>query len=368
MNLGSEEPLEALASEHFPATHGFTSRVRGRQRDALSFGLRDQSDADLELLERAVGAPVLHSLRQVHGDRVHRAAAQGRHSAPPAADALVIRTPGAAAAIKAADCVPVLLADPVTGAVAGAHAGWRGTVVRVVEKAARALAAEAGAPASRLAAVIGPSIGACCFEVGPEVVSAFAGSGHDVGRFAIHPPDRERPHLDLPLANRLQLLAAGLREESIRDAGLCTRCQPAFHSYRREGPGVGRNWSVVVAAGPAAGNSASRPEGKCERGAAAPRSQEGNDESELAAACRRHAREFRFAARSAGRFGIAAYPKTPEGRVHQQPGGGPGSGSLYATESSASRIWPAHRLSGRFDGGSSNGQKNNGSELCSLPA
>lgn len=245
--LGSVASLEALVSERFPATHGFTCRARNRQPDAPPLGVRDAAEADLDLLERACGIRALHSLRQVHGDRVRIVAARERGADPTTGDALIARSPGTGVAIKAADCVPVLLADPVSGAVAGVHAGWRGTLVRVAEKAVRVLAAQADAPASQLAAVIGPAIRACCFEVGPEVVSAFREHGHDVDRFAIRPGAAGRPHLDLALANRLQLLAAGLREEMIEDTALCTRCQPAFHSYRREGPGVGRNWSVVVA-------------------------------------------------------------------------------------------------------------------------
>ena len=240
-------PIDVLVSEQFPALHGFTCRLRNRQRDALSFGIRDQADTDLDLLERATGAHVLHSLRQVHGNDVRVVNESPRVGHPPTGDVLVTRVPGTGVAIKAADCVPVLLADPVSGAVAGAHAGWRGTLVRVVQKAAHALAAEVGTRPSRLVAVIGPAIRVCCFEVGPEVVSAFTENRHDVDRFVIRPDTGARPHLDLVLANRLQLLEAGLREDAIDDAGLCTRCQPAFHSYRREGPGVGRNWSVVVA-------------------------------------------------------------------------------------------------------------------------
>ncbi len=250
--LGPGEPLEVLVSAGFPARHGFTCRARNRQPGALDLGSRDGMEADLELLERAAGIQAVHALRQVHGNDVQVLRSAARPGAPAVGDALVTRFPGTAVAIKAADCVPVLLADPVSGAVAGAHAGWRGTLVRVVDAAVRALAAEAGAPPSRLRAVIGPAIRACCFEVGPEVVSAFRAAGHDVERFAVRPQAAGRPHLDLVLANRLQLLAAGLPEHTIEDTGLCTRCEPAFHSYRREGPGVGRNWSVVVAGTPTA--------------------------------------------------------------------------------------------------------------------
>lgn len=245
--LGPAEPLEALASIHFPALHGFTCRALTRRENAPLLGVRDSPDADLDLLERAAGVQAVQTLRQVHGNDVQVLRSAARPDTPPVGDALVTSVPRTAAAIKAADCVPVLLADPVSGAVAGAHAGWRGTLVRVVAAAARALAAEAGAPPSRLKAVIGPAIRACCFEVGPEVVSAFREKGHEVDRFALRPRAAGRPHLDLVLANRLQLLAAGLPEDGIEDAGLCTRCQPAFHSYRREGPTVGRNWSLVVA-------------------------------------------------------------------------------------------------------------------------
>lgn len=243
-----EESLEALVSVGFPALHGFTCRIRNREDGSL-LGMREEAEADLDLLARAAGVNALHSMRQVHGDLVRIAAyASRRDPNPPPGDGLIAQAPGSGVAVKAADCVPVLLVDSVSGAVAGVHAGWRGTLARVVRKAARALALEVGAPPSRLAAVIGPSIRACCFEVGPEVVSAFTQDGHDVNPIARKSGSgRARPHLDLPLANRLQLLAAGLREDAIQDAALCTRCHPVFHSYRREGPGVGRNWSVVVA-------------------------------------------------------------------------------------------------------------------------
>ncbi|MXZ61121.1 MAG: peptidoglycan editing factor PgeF [Acidobacteria bacterium] len=245
--LGPGEPLEVLASIRFPARHGFTCRARNRQPNAPLLGVRDGLEADLDLFERAAGVQAVHALRQVHGNDVQVLRSAARPDAPVVGDALVTRTPGTAVAIKAADCVPVLLADPVSGAVTGAHAGWRGTLVRVVDAAVRALAAEAGAPPSRLRAVIGPAIRSCCFEVGPEVVSAFREEGHDVDGFALRPRAAGRPHLDLVRANRFQLLAAGLPEDGIEDTGLCTRCQPTFHSYRREGPAVGRNWSVVVA-------------------------------------------------------------------------------------------------------------------------
>ena len=240
--------IEALVSTRFPILHGFTCRVRNRRPGAPALGVRNELDADLDLLGRVTGVLALHSMRQVHGAAVRVVSGDSGAWTPPESDALVARTPGLAVAVKAADCVPVLLADPLSGAVAGAHAGWRGAVAGVAEAAARTLAREADAPPSRLAAVIGPAIGACCFEVGPEVVTAFADAGLDPTRFTNNPLPGARPRLDLREANRRQLLDAGLDPARIHDAALCTRCHPAFHSYRREGPGVGRNWAFAVAA------------------------------------------------------------------------------------------------------------------------
>ena len=120
----------------------------------------------------------------------------------------------------------------------------------MVGRAASALATLSGSPPSGFYALIGPSIGPCCFETGPEVPAAFAAGGRDPEAIAAPRPanSRARPRpdrswLDLPLDARLRLVAAGLREANISDAGRCTRCGPEFHSFRRDGPGAGRNWS-----------------------------------------------------------------------------------------------------------------------------
>ncbi len=246
--------MRLLAADGFPAPHGFSCRWRSASGGATGgatgtaretdLGRRDEAAADLERFAAAFGSRGFHSLRQVHGRRIHE---PGGAPATPEADGVVVSAPGRGAAIKTADCVPVLLADPDGGAVAGAHAGWRGTCLGVVGAAVRALVRRTGGDPGGLHAVIGPAIGACCFEVGPEVPEAFAAAGRDPARFTAPAPSRRgRPRLDLPLENRLQLVAAGLDPANIRTASLCTRCEPAFHSYRREGPGAGRNWSLVV--------------------------------------------------------------------------------------------------------------------------
>jgi YfiH family protein len=150
------------------------------------------------------------------------------------ADALLENIPGVAIGVKTADCVPVLLADPVKRVVAAIHAGWRGTAAAIVPAAIRSMAAEFGVRPQDLHAAIGPAIGACCYEVGPEVAS----------EFAILTPGRV--HLNLPAMNARQLEAAGVPPRNIWTAADCTRCHPdRYHSFRRDGQSAGRLFSWI---------------------------------------------------------------------------------------------------------------------------
>ena len=178
----------------------------------------------------------LHLLRQVHGCAVRTAPWEGT----PEADASIASQPGLLLGIETADCLPVLLVDPVRRTVGAAHAGWRGTVARVAPAAVAAMV-EAGSRASDLVAALGPSIGACCYEVGPDVEAAF---GPDGARF-FRPGPRGRAHVDVRAANRAQLVAAGLRDEQIHDVLDCTHCTPGYFSYRRDGKGAGRMINYV---------------------------------------------------------------------------------------------------------------------------
>jgi len=170
-------------------------------------------------------------LRQVHGREVvpARAGACGE------GDALRLDRTGVAAAIATADCVPLVIAGGEAAVVV--HAGWRGIVAGVVGAAAATLAAGG----SRFA-WIGPAIGPCCYEVGEEVaerVMVAAGAPE-----AVVARPGERPHLDLHAAVRGQLRAAGIEEVERVEA--CTRCRGEWlWSYRRDGPGAGRNWALL---------------------------------------------------------------------------------------------------------------------------
>ncbi len=201
---------------------------------------------EIAALGRGFGVREVHHLRQVHGNRVRILPDSGEEPA----DGAVLLSSGEAVAVKTADCVPILFHAPASGLVAGAHAGWRGTADGVAARTASALARESGEPAASIVAAIGPAIQPCCFEVGPEVPEAFRKNGWRVPE-AGRNPRSGRPHLDLIRANRDQLLEAGLEEQNIHETGLCTRCGAGFHSYRRDGPGAGRNWSLIVHPGPA---------------------------------------------------------------------------------------------------------------------
>jgi polyphenol oxidase len=158
--------------------------------------------------------------------------AQGRSGILGEGDALLDNTPGSTLAIKTADCVPVLLVDERLRAVAAVHAGWRGTVAKIAPHAVAAMSQRFGSSPADLHAALGPAIGKCCYEVGPEVASHFGAHG--------------RAHIDLIDANRAQLLAAGLPATHIYAANLCTMClAEQFHSYRRGREAAGRMYSFV---------------------------------------------------------------------------------------------------------------------------
>ncbi|HEY8393239.1 MAG TPA: peptidoglycan editing factor PgeF [Thermaerobacter sp.] len=192
--------------------------------------------------------------RQVHGRGVVVAsrAAPWPAEQPPQADALVTTEPGVLLFATFADCVPVFLWGEAGGAgrrcgVALAHAGWRGTVAGVAAAAARRLAAELGTGPEALSALIGPSIGPCCYEVGEPVLSALRAAFpwyEDV----LSPSPRGEPyrHLDLWQANRRILIDAGLRNENISVAGLCTACDTErFYSHRASGGRTGRMAGLI---------------------------------------------------------------------------------------------------------------------------
>jgi YfiH family protein len=214
--------------------------------------LQLSSTAHMAALASSVGAVRVQQVTQVHG-RAHlvvRAGDAAPAGDPPEADLIVSNAPGVAVAVRAADCVPVLIADRESGAVAAVHAGWRGTCARAAPAAVSALRDEFGARPENLVAAIGPSIGVCCYEVGPELVDAFAAAGHErhlIQRWfpSLPPPRGSRTRnplrLDVAGANRDQLVLAGVPEDQIFLSGLCTAMHlDVLTSYRAEKEKAGR--------------------------------------------------------------------------------------------------------------------------------
>lgn len=164
-------------------------------------------------------------------------------------DALVSNAPNILLGVKTADCVPVLMSDARTGAVAAVHAGWRGTLSSIILRALERMSEEFGTQAADVRAAIGPAAGSCCYEVGSEVVEAFQERFTGAGELFI--PTREgHARIDLQRANRNQLMAAGVRAEFIHTAPLCTMCRTdLFFSYRREKSLYGRTGRLMSVIG-----------------------------------------------------------------------------------------------------------------------
>lgn len=245
-----------LSAAGFP--HGFSTREGGVSAppfESLDFALLRDPDALREnqrRLAEAVGFDPsrLHQTMQVHGARVVVANGDPASLVREEADALVAEPKSEnAVAVRVADCVPVLVADPASGRVSAIHAGWRGVTGRVIAAALRTMG---GAPSGFVAA-IGPCIGACCFEVGADVGDQIAAAS-DASVVARRDEARGKAFVDLRRAVRAQLRALGLADASIDDVPSaemhvgCTRCDAArFYSYRRDGDRSGRLVGVIAA-------------------------------------------------------------------------------------------------------------------------
>ncbi len=207
-------------------------------------------------------------------DRIPKASGTvAHHDGHRSGDALLTAEAGILLSVRTADCLPVLLVDPRRRAVGAVHAGWRGALARIVEKSAGEMRRVYGSNLADLVAVLGPSIRACCYEVGQEVVEAFEGQFASSDRFFTPAtsedaarPRRERyplefltmmppghgteavssVHLDLVAVARQQLLAVGVRESNIAVSPYCTACRTdLFYSHRKDGPRAGRMMSVI---------------------------------------------------------------------------------------------------------------------------
>ena len=263
--------------------HGFSTRTGGKTtvyrpgETDLNLGFTNSDDPQHVTENRGLfvsaatgGKDVLGmvTLRQIHSSLVRRVTADDI-STSLKGDGLMTDEPGVLLGIQTADCIPVLVADHKKRAVAAFHAGWRGTLARIVENGVGRMRVEFGSKPENLIASIGPGIGQCCYSVGDEVREQFESQFpyapelfHEVydsdpvkekypmlfltARAPGHSDLGPSMHLDLVEANRRQLLAAGLKKGSIFVTGQCTGCNTdRFFSHRNERGFTGRMMSVI---------------------------------------------------------------------------------------------------------------------------
>jgi polyphenol oxidase len=288
----AKNKLDVLHADTFaqipPLVHGFSTRQGGVSKPyggkALNLGftahdsgaaVKRNRDLLLSVLEAGAsdrppsrpGGMTLVTLRQIHSDIIH--SLTGVPTEPLAGDGLITAQPGLLLGVVTADCLPVMVVDRRLRAVGVFHAGWRGTVKRIVEKGVGEMRCRFGSRTQDLLAAIGPGIRSCCYEVGPEVKEAFEsqfGYGSELFRETkerdeIHekypllfltaraPGHSELPKkifVDLAEANRRQLLHAGVPAKNISDLRLCTACHlELFFSHRAEKGVTGRMLAVV---------------------------------------------------------------------------------------------------------------------------
>lgn len=266
-SIRSHGDLKYITFDIFSKTgmvvHAFTTRLGGASRDPyrslnLALHVGDEREAVLENRRRAceaLGAGLEDMVcgQQVHGDRVHLVTRDDRgrgacdySGAIPECDALVAGRPGILLSSYYADCVPVMILDPVKGAISLAHAGWRGTVKRIAAAALGTMIRAFGTDPGDCLAAIAPSIGPCCYEIDRPVINAISGSGFDPAGFVV-PTGPDRWKLDLPRLNRAILEEAGLKPKNIAVAEMCTSCNPdLFFSYRGQSGRCGRMASLMA--------------------------------------------------------------------------------------------------------------------------
>jgi len=266
---GGEAPVQsALLKASSGILHAFSTRKGGVSKPPfatlnLGQGVGDSPAAVEENRRRFFGALGIEEgqvvrARQVHGDGVldvdvprTRQVGFPRSLVDERAefDALITRLHGLALVVSTADCVPVLIHDPVRGAIAAIHAGWRGTAKGIAVRALTAMREVYGTDPSTCLVAIGPCIHGCCFEVDAVVVEAMATTLPNPETYT-KPSRSDHWLLDLVGVNRAALEMAGVRPDRIDDVGLCTSCRnDLFFSHRAEKGRTGRMMSFILLKG-----------------------------------------------------------------------------------------------------------------------
>jgi purine-nucleoside/S-methyl-5'-thioadenosine phosphorylase / adenosine deaminase len=184
-------------------------------------------------------------LAQIHSADVVVARLSRKSTPPRRGDALATDRAGLLLAVRTADCLPVLFADPDKRVVAAVHAGWRGTRSRILERAVDTLVSRFGCRPGSLFAALGPCIGAECYEVGPDVRREFAAAGQPLFVFRPSPRRAGSYLLDLAAANRRQLLGRGLSSRRVLPSASCTHCDARLLSFRRDRDAKARLYNFI---------------------------------------------------------------------------------------------------------------------------
>jgi YfiH family protein len=255
---GTMVPLVFSATIAAPFRHGFSTRAGGASLppfDTLNLGWKwgdnaEHVDENHRRLLAVSGAEAMFRVSQVHGTRIVRVRRTDDFAAVAAeqADGLCTDAPGIAVSIHVADCTPVLLACPRTGAVAALHAGWRGTVAGIASAGVQTMVAQFGCRPEELLAALGPCIGVCCFEVGTEVAAAFVAADPSARKNGSVIMGQKKEHIDLRRVQQLSLQAAGVLPEHIDIGRDCTHCDSnrRFFSFRQAGRATGQMVAFIA--------------------------------------------------------------------------------------------------------------------------
>ena len=251
--------LEYLIAENISAAHCFTTRLGGVSSgylSSLNIGAHRGDDPtcvekNFNILADALGfaAERMILTRQTHSDIVRAVSAADAGKGIdteryPECDALITNTAGVALVVFTADCTPILLHDPVTGAVGAIHAGWRGTAQGIAAKTVAAMVNHYGCDPKNICAAIGPNIGQCCFQTDADVpnalIAALGVAAHPFIRY-----DGRKYYVNLKEINALWLKNSGVK--NIEISTLCTACRPdLFWSHRRTGGQRGSQGGIIV--------------------------------------------------------------------------------------------------------------------------
>jgi YfiH family protein len=234
--------------------HGFLGRRGGRSAGPyaglnLSFRVGDEAEVvkdNICDMKKAVGVhdARIITMKQVHGDRIIEVRDRNIKEAGEA-DGMVTQEREAYLGVLTADCVPILFVAPEKKAVAAVHAGWRGTLAGIGAKMVRLFDKQYGVSPDRLEAALGPAIGACCYEVGADVITPLISEWKELAKECVR-SEGSKTFVDLKSLNRAMLVSAGMPSHQIHEVGPCTSCaKEDFFSYRRERQETGRQISFI---------------------------------------------------------------------------------------------------------------------------